>query len=366
MADPLRIAFLGAGGITRRHAAAVISHPDKFTAIGIADPHRPAAEKLAAGFEGDVPVFDSHTDLLDALGDRVDGAVITTPHFLHFPMAMDCLRHGVPALVEKPVACKLEQMRRLQAAEAESDAFLMVGQMQRFGKLGRWLRDWVCDEERCGVLQSFQIECWQNLEGYLATRPDPWVLDGEKAGGGICISVAIHQLDLLRFVSGADYAEVSVTGRFDPPMRNGAESVCMGWLRMDNGVIGSLNASYVMVRCGYSQGTLLSGSRGTVFPVLDEWGAAYAQPYAASGVKPITSFGEMFGDFKKVTEEESFLSMPGEDNHFIAQFLEFGAAIREARKPCDNTLEKNFNTLAVIEALAASMHCGKPCEVEKS
>lgn len=365
MSDSIRIAFIGAGGITRRHAAAVLAHPERFTVAGVADPSREHALALAAQFEGDVPVFESHEALFEARADEIDGVVITTPHWLHYPMAAAALRHDIPALVEKPVTCSLDELRKLKALEADSSAFVMAGQMQRFGNVGRWLRDWAGDPERCGDLLSFQIECWQNLEGYLARKPDPWILDGKKAGGGICISVAIHQLDLVRFVSGADFVEVGATGRFDPPMYNGAESACMAWLRMSNGTIGTLNTSYTMMRCGYSQGTLFSGSRGTVFPTIEEWGNVNAELYVADHLEPLSMFSEMFKGFEKVGDQPSFTEMPEVKDHFIAQFLEFGASIREKRRPCENTLAGNFNTVAVVEALGESMRTGRPQEVAK-
>ena len=172
-------------------------------------------------------------------------------------------------------------------------------------------------------------------------------------------------LDLLRFVTGANFVEVSASGRFEKPFKNGAESSCAAWLRMSNGAVGTLNASYTMAKCPYSQSLLLAGSKGTVCQHVGSPGnGQYSGDYHSSSLlsKRINSWGEMYSDFKKMDEQKSFQDMPGAEP-FTAQLLEFGAAISEGRKPSDNTLKTNFNTIATVEALVQSIRSGKPCKV---
>jgi predicted dehydrogenase len=62
-----------------------------------------------------------YTDDFHALlqRDDVDAVVITTPHQMHAPMAIDALRAGKHALVEKPMATRWEHAKELvQAVEA--------------------------------------------------------------------------------------------------------------------------------------------------------------------------------------------------------------------------------------------------------
>jgi predicted dehydrogenase len=53
--------------------------------------------------------------------ERPDFAVISTPHVSHETIALDCLRAGVPVLVEKPMATSLAAARRMvETAEREN------------------------------------------------------------------------------------------------------------------------------------------------------------------------------------------------------------------------------------------------------
>lgn len=364
--SPVRIAFIGAGGITGAHKPAFLENPEALQCVGVADPFHSNAEKLASELGENIPVFADYHEMLATLEGKLDGVVITTPHWLHEPAATSALKAKIPALVEKPVVCSLAEMRKLMTLEKKTKSFVMAGQMQRFDKTAHWLRNWVQDPKSCGKLNLFEINIWQNIFGYIHDKPDAWILDGKKAGGGINISVSIHPLDLLRFITGADFVSVSATGRFDEPFKNGAESMCTGWLRMSNGAVGTLNASYTVAKCPYSQSLTLFGEKGTVAQhVAAPGNGDYNGSYYCSSLesRKITSWGAMYSGFEKIEGQKSFTDMPKGRSAFINQLLEFGAAISEKRKPAENTLKTNFNTMATIEALVKSMRTGKTTKV---
>jgi len=363
---PVRIAFIGAGGITQAHKPAFLEYPERLKCAAVVDPFRASAEKLAGELGKDVPVFADYEEMLKAVGKEVDGVLITTPHWLHAPAAATALKMKIPVLVEKPAVCSLDELRKLMVLEKKHRSFVMAGQMQRFDKTSHWLRNWVQDSKRCGKLNTFEINIWQNIFGYIHNKPDAWIVDGKRAGGGICISVGIHPLDLLRFVTGADFVEVSASGRFDAPFKNGAESQCLGWLRMSNGTVGTLNASYTVAKCPYSQSLALFGEKGTVWQqVASPGNGQYAGDYYSSSLesRKITSWGAMYSGFEKIHDQKSFQKMPEGGNSFTLQLLEFGAAIAEKRKPVENTLKINLNSIATVNALVKSIRTGKPCKV---
>lgn len=363
----VRIAFIGAGSITKAHKPAFLEYPDILQCVGVADPFVASAQKLAGELGPEVPAFSDYQEMLKTLEGKVDGVLITTPHWLHAPAAEVALKQKLSVLVEKPAVCSAAEMKKLMALEKEHGGFVMAGQMQRFDKTSQWLRNWVQSPKLCGKLNSFEINIWQNIYGYIFDKPQAWILDGKKAGGGICISVGIHPLDLLRFITGADFVEVNVQGRFDEPFINGAESMCMGWLRMSNGAVGTLNASYTVAKCPYSQSLLLMGEQGTVCQQVNSPKTGeYSGPYYSSSLesRKITSWGEMYSGFEKIHDQPSFLQMPEGRSSFTSQLLEFAAAVAGKRSPVENSLQTNLNTIATIDALAESMRSGKSCQVE--
>ena len=112
MTTPLRIAVVGAGAIGRQHIKRVLENRDcRLTAI--IDP-APGAPEIAA--KDGVTLFASLADLLTRA--RPDGVILATPNRLHVEQGLACVAAGVPALIEKPLADKIEDGERLcQAAE---------------------------------------------------------------------------------------------------------------------------------------------------------------------------------------------------------------------------------------------------------
>ncbi len=366
MNDPLRFLVIGCGGILKAHFPAFEKHPDTLKVAAVCDPVRAAAEKAAAAHPGAV-VFDDPAKALDAMAGKIDAALVTTPHFLHFPHAAACLERGVPVLVEKPAACTADEVRRLQALEKGHGAFAQAGQMQRFGQEENWLKRWL-QSAAFGEPRLFNLDIYQNIEGYVSDKPDAWILDKRTAGGGVAASVAVHILDLLRYWFEDDFTEVFAQGRFDPPMKGGAESTAVVVLKTRRGMLGTLNSSYTVARCPYSQRSLVFGTNGTLAQHLDKIGGGYAGPYylASTGGKPSPEWNMMYSGWESVAsrmEAEPGFARQTHPAAFVNQLLAFAGAVR-AKRPGENSLARNFNTIATLDAIARGMASGKPEPVE--
>lgn len=357
---PVHVAFIGAGAINHAHRAAFELHPDRLRLVGVADPALSQAEKVAAPF-GALARQDPAA-LLDELRGRVDAVIVTTPHYLHLPHARLAMERCLPVLIEKPAVCSTSEIRELQELERRHGVFVQAGQMQRFGREENWLKAWFSSPD-FGEPRLFNLDIYQNIEGYLTGKADPWILDGRRAGGGIVISVAIHILDLLRYWFEDDFVEVNAFGRYDPPMREGAESMCTATLRTRRGMLGTLNCCYTVARCPYSQRSLVFGTRGTLVQHMDKIGGGYAGPYyiSSDGGLPSPEWNMMYSGFTPV--DERMRSEPGfvadvQNGSFVRQTLEFAANVR-ARRVTENSLARNFNTIATIEAIGRAILSGR-------
>jgi predicted dehydrogenase len=71
-----------------------------------------------------VKVTKNYKDLFD---QDLDAVVIATPPVTHYPLAKECLEHGLNVLVEKPITVKSEYAEELIELAAENDLVLMVG-----------------------------------------------------------------------------------------------------------------------------------------------------------------------------------------------------------------------------------------------
>jgi predicted dehydrogenase len=347
--------MVGTGGVSRAHRRAFLAAPDVLRLVAACDTAPGAAEAYVEELPYPAEALTRYQDLLDR--PDVDAAVIALPHHLHFTVARDFVQAGMPVLVEKPLTCTLDETRQLRDLAAERGVPVVAGQMHRHNPEAMWLRDWARAAPRnFGELRSFEINSYQNVLGYVANRPGHWILDAKLAGGGVVISLAIHQLDLLRFISGHDYVEVTARGRFDPPFNNGAESDAVALLRLSNGASGVLHASYTAPRVPYNESMALFGEYGSIVQHAEGYGQ-YKGPlrYASVRDRQTVRWGDQYEGFERVPASEA--SAPSDDP-FINQLVHFALALHEGATPM-NHVDENFNTMACVQAIRDSLRSGK-------
>ncbi|MGH3429129.1 MAG: Gfo/Idh/MocA family protein, partial [Mycobacteriales bacterium] len=97
----VRVAVVGYGYWGSKHMRVLSSMPGVRVTIVENDPDRIAEARRS------YPSAESAHDLGDVLG-RVDAVVVATPPTSHAAVALRALRHGLHALVEKPLATTVE------------------------------------------------------------------------------------------------------------------------------------------------------------------------------------------------------------------------------------------------------------------
>ncbi len=357
---PVRLAIVGAGAIARHHLRALEALQGDAVLVAICDASRRARDGLAReglASSGEVRLVDDHRALDSVL---VDAAIVALPHQLHASVAGDLVQRGIHVLVEKPLTRTVEEAITLDALARDAGVIAMAAMVRRFAVDVDDARAWLsADPRRFGDLRSFDMQVWQNIDAYVGgVGPDHWLLDGERAGGGVVISVAIHQLDLLRNLTGVDVVEVIARGRFDPPLRRGAESSASVLLTMSNGATGTLHATYTAPRVPYCEAFTIFGTTGTLTMHADTPAAYHGRVRVASA----------FGHATRVWDDQFAvpeLAPPASSDRrepFARQLAAFVAAVTGAApNPCG--VEDQLNTLATIEAIGASMRSGQPVVV---
>ncbi|HEV8635764.1 MAG TPA: Gfo/Idh/MocA family oxidoreductase [Chloroflexota bacterium] len=126
MSDVLRLGMIGCGQISTRffdqaEKLAASGWPVRFVATCAA--HEESARRKAEE-RGCPRWYADHRRLLE--DPEVDGVVITTPHALHAPMALDAVAAGKHVLVEKPMVTRWEHALALAGAVRASDVTFMA------------------------------------------------------------------------------------------------------------------------------------------------------------------------------------------------------------------------------------------------
>jgi predicted dehydrogenase len=222
----IRIAVVGAGLIGRRHLQLVRSS-DGCTLAAIADPD-PAAAALAA----DAGV--AHFPSLDALlaSDRPDGVILATPNALHVEQALACIRAGLPALVEKPVAHTLEAGERLLAAATAARARLLVGHHRAHSPILACAREVIAQGTLGRLVAVTGSAMFCKPHDYFTRAP--W---RTQPGGGPVLLNMIHEVHNLRMLCG----EITAVQAFASNATRGfaVEDTAAITLRFAGGALGS-------------------------------------------------------------------------------------------------------------------------------
>jgi predicted dehydrogenase len=192
----LRIAVAGAGLIGRRHIELIGQRGDCELAA-IVDP---APSALALAREAGVPLHQSLAELFAS--ERPDGVIAATPNSMHVQNGVDCVAHGVPVLIEKPVADSIEDARRLIDAADRAKVPVLVGHHRRHSPILEKARE-IVQEGMLGRIVAV-------MGSAMFYKPDSYFDDGpwrrEPGGGPILINM-IHEVDDLRSICG-EIAEV--------------------------------------------------------------------------------------------------------------------------------------------------------------
>ncbi len=158
---------------------------------------RDAAAGAAFAAARGIPFHADWRDLV--VRPDVDAVAVVTPPSLNRAIGEAAARAGKALLIEKPLAANTTDAQALVAAARQAGVPLMTAQTLRFTPVFRRLKDRLSD---IGTLE-YLVLC---MRGERA--PHAWLDQPAQAGGGVVLEIGIHLLDLLRFLTEEDPAEV--------------------------------------------------------------------------------------------------------------------------------------------------------------
>ena len=231
MPEPLRLAFLGCGFITRVHSG-------HLRALGgdvvpsYASRDRDRASEYCRRYRGAA----SYGDYLEAIADPgVDAVVIAVPPRFHLDLALRALRAGKHVLVEKPAFLRLADYRAVCEARDQAGRVVLVGENDHYKPLAVRLRRLLADR----VVGELVFAHFVTIARRLKTEGD-WRNDEAMAGGDAFFEEGIHWLHI---AGSLGPKIVDVRGYRPSISREGPDrrvKSMMVAFRYDNDAVGSL------------------------------------------------------------------------------------------------------------------------------
>ena len=234
-----------------------MTEPARTALIGLDNPHSqswlttlkhcPAVGRLVVCSEEECEVVDQHYSSIDALlaEEVLDFALVCTRNDRAPELAARLLESGVPVIVEKPVARTVAEVAGLNQTAAAAGRIWATAFMNRYHPIAQKLREMVA----AGILgEIVSVESRMVTSTVQQRNPDHWLFDSTKAGGGILHWLAIHTVDLIRYISGLEYRSVGAHKATLSGTGIDVEDLLAASFSMDNGALGSLHAGYVLPR----------------------------------------------------------------------------------------------------------------------
>jgi len=227
--DKLKLAVIGCGAVARIHHLPTIALSNDVDTAALVDKVLVHACQLAEQYN--IPIVED--DYRKIIG-QIDAAIVALPNYLHAPITIDLLQHGIHVLVEKPMALKARECDEIIETARDTHTILAIGLDFRFFESSQFVKQLI-KKGLLGNIIGFDLRQglvlkWPTSSGYLFQK--------ERAGGGVLIDFGVHVLDLLLWWLG-DYEGVEY---YDDAM-GGVEADCILRLQLECGASGIVELS---------------------------------------------------------------------------------------------------------------------------
>ena len=192
---------IGCGGIADRRTLPGMMLADNAELIAVMDTNFSAAQACKEKY-GAKYAFDSEQELL-AL-EEIQAVYIASPVFCHKEQAMTAAKAKKHILIEKPIGMTVAEAEEVAAFCEAQGVMLGVGFMMRYHAYHQKMRELV----QAGVIGEVvsarsQLTCWY------PEMENCWRQNSKLSGGGAMMDMAIHCVDLIRYITGHEVAEAA-------------------------------------------------------------------------------------------------------------------------------------------------------------
>ena len=309
--------MIGTGAISHKHALAYANIGYKITVC--TDIFPAAGEKFAAQYGCQfVPTFEEvckHPDV-----DFVD--VCTFPDFRLQPIEI-AAAHGKSIQVQKPISTTLETARMMIEVARKAGVVLGVVSQHRFDDSTIFVKKAIAQGRLGRILQAdAYVKWWRSEEYYARAIKGSWAVEG----GGALINQAVHQVDVLNFLTGG-VAELFGYWQLAARHKIESEDVICALMKYKSGATGVIQASTAFWP-GYSERIEIHGTKGTCIftgdkltawdAIGDEGEPAPVEKEVMSGSSdpmaiPLTPFERQFRDFGNAVANRTTPLVSGEE-----------------------------------------------------
>ncbi len=197
MSNNLKIGVVGLGRLGFQHCENVVRSVGA-DLVAVSDLSAPALERATSTFA--VKGFDNYLNMLENV--EMDAVVVATPTQTHYNILVNLIERNLPIFCEKPMTYTLEEAEKILKLAKEKNAYIQIGYMRRFDP-GHVRAKELISSGDYGEPIYFH-DCQRDPNGPPA--------DYVPMSGGLFVDMAIHDLDVARWIMGSEISEVYAQG----------------------------------------------------------------------------------------------------------------------------------------------------------
>ncbi len=248
MENDIKLAVIGIGAMGSQHVKDIQSLPGvQLSAICDLIPERMEAFSSSPSTKS----FTDYQEMLNTI--ELDGVLISTPHYDHTPIAIDCFHKGIHVLTEKPISAQLSDGKLMvkaykEAIKHHSDLKFTIMFQQR--TYGYWKKiKSMLDAGELGkiIRATWIITNWFRNQSYYDNGD--WRATWKGEGGGVLINQCPHNLDLFQWFFGMPEKVTGFAG-FGKYHEIEVEDEVTAFFEYQNGMVG-----HIITSTGESPGT---------------------------------------------------------------------------------------------------------------
>ncbi|VFB08612.1 Gfo/Idh/MocA family oxidoreductase [Aeromonas salmonicida] len=214
----MRIALIGLGDIAQKAYLPLLASDERVTPL-LCTRNPQVLGKLSLQYR----IPECFTEVDGLLASRPDAVMIHAATSVHFALARQCLRAGIPTFVDKPLCFDYAEVEALANLAMAQDCPLFVGFNRRYLPAMRAART---DNQPLTELN------WQKHRHALPGLPRQFLFDD-----------FIHVLDSLCFYGGLPTGDLHAVLRRSPQQPELLAGVSVAWQSGQTAVSGSMNRS---------------------------------------------------------------------------------------------------------------------------
>ncbi len=353
----IRIGSVGLGGISSGvHLPGIAESPDlRLCAVCDTDP----ARLQLVGDKYGVPENMRFSDYREFIARAdIDAVDISTPNDSHFEIAMESVRARKPFVCEKPLCMDSRESALLLDSVTRANVKAMVCFSYRYKSAARYARELISR----GLLGNIYHADMQYAQAWGLPNANcrrVWRFSKERSGSGALGDLGSHGLDLVRFITGAEYTKIVAHNETYIKKRpalsgDGCENVDVddfsnALAKMSNGGA----ASFRITRFAYGRGNYqrleIYADNGALVYELDADGKGEDALYAC--LEPLGR------------DTKEFTRLPIPARHRKSQMQSFADILLDRPDGLDATVSDAHTNMLAIDAIIKSAAEGRWVEL---